>query len=409
MSKESVKTALAIKRRRQLGIHALFPRAICSKLRCVENISYAGKLFIPDIEQFKDFHTSQYEVEIFDKVLDSLKQLWTETYGLNKCFEIFEKYVEFEPILFKNPRYRDHFIHQYLVFLTGLPILDRFKPIFASKLTQVAETKRDLIDIEKTWLLTSTYHDIGYPIERFENWLSFFFVEFLKMKENPVSIGMSRILVERDYLSYLHTLSEFAFQVYKDVNPMLEKKDLFRLIVKGFLKRNHGVVSSLMLLDNYNAMFGPDSGVYSKDVFNAQVLPSALAIALHAPNIWSTYMFPHIPFERDPITFLLIYCDAVQEWGRPSLPHSVRQSPYIPLITDFEINDRNVSMTLSYDIVEEVKLPNGSQSTTFDLKKRQISSVMDKLKCSALGFEVILKSDDEEYGLEQFRKTCRGN
>jgi len=398
MSKESFKIAKAIKERSRLGIYSTFPQTLCEKLHKLKNTSCENKLFIP-----KD----QYEEEAFTKVLESLRLLWVETYELNNCFEVFKKYVEFEPILFKGLRYRDHFIHQYLVFLTGLPIINEFKSGFENNLSQVTMTTRKMIDIDKTWLLSSTYHDIGYPTEQFENWLKIFFSEFLKVKINPTTIDMSRILSERNYLASLYALSEYAFVVYKKVNPMLRQLDIFKMMMEKFLERNHGIISALILLDNYDSDLNSDSESYKKEILLAQVLPSALAIAMHTPNTWNTNILPRISFEKDPITFLLIYCDTVQEWGRPLIPYSFQQGPSVPLITHYEIGENRVSITLSYDIIEETTLPDGSTSTAFDLKKMQISQLFDKLCSSSVKFEIKLISNDKDYGEKVFRRACR--
>jgi len=51
-------------------------------------------------------------------------------------------------------------------------------------------------------------------------------------------------------------------------------------------------------------------------------IPSALAIALHDVEVWRELKKMHglhfLEFEDDPLTFLLIFCDNIQEWGRPS-------------------------------------------------------------------------------------------
>ena len=54
------------------------------------------------------------------------------------------------------------------------------------------------------------------------------------------------------------------------------------------------------------------------DVF----IPSVLAITLHDPGVWQRLKkdstLPVLRFEDDPLSFLLIFCDNIQEWGRPS-------------------------------------------------------------------------------------------
>ena len=407
MDKNSIKSAKALGKRDKLGIYSIFPKGILQELSHIENISYKSKLFIP--KNYKDFNKfgGMYNY-VFEGVYDSLMELWVKTYKLNKCFEIFKIYREFEPILFKGSHYRDHFIHQYLVFLTGLPMISRVSPNINSHLSDIGGVAKDLVDVEKSWLLASTYHDVSYPIQRFDDWLKAFFINFLNVKTNPVYIDMSQILLERSYLLNLHKLSDFSYQLYKKVSPVLEKDYLHSLWMKKFLERNHGVFSSLILLDKYKT----DATLIDKyfgDVFFSQVLPSGVAIALHDQNVWEEEVIPQIIFEKDPITFLLIYCDTVQEWGRPITPYSIQQSPYTPLITSYQVKNSKVSVSLTYDIVENVKLQNGKVSTTFDRKKEEVSLVFSKLKSSSVCFEIALKSTDRNFGYKEFiGRSCNG-
>ena len=394
-----MKIAEAISKRNQLGLYSVFPEALWRKLSKAQNISYIRNIFVPE---------DRRDGDVYDQILHSLKKLWTGTYEQHKCFEIIEKFAEFEPILFKRLRYRDHFIHQYLVFLFGLPILDRFKSAFERNLSQIDSISKDLVDIDKTWLLASTYHDIGYPIEQFETWLKTFLIEFLEVGGNPISIDMSQILSERRFLSSLNELSEFAFNVYRKANPLLDKNVLAEFLLKEFLRRNHGVVSSLILLNNYCKDLGPGSQRYAEEMFSTQALPSALAIALHVSKSWNTEILPQIPFETDPVTFLLVYCDTIQEWGRPSIPYIIQESPYVPLVTRYELSNHKISVTLTYDVVERIKLSDGSWTTTFDLKKEQVSKVCSVLNSHSIEFELTLESIDEEYGSRRFMRTCEG-
>ena len=400
MSKNSIKIAKAIAKRDELGVYSIFPQALINKLSNIENISYRNKIFIPKDEK---------DGNIFDDIHNSLRKLWVERYNLNECFEIFKAYREFEPILFKGSCYRDHFIHQYLVFLTGLPIISRFSANIKSNLSEIHGIIKDLVKVDKSWLLASTYHDISYPVQRFDNWLKAFFIDFLNIETNPVSINMSPILLERSHLSNLRKLTDFSYQLYKKVNPVLEKENLDRLWMENYLERNHGVFSSLILLDKYEINLGPGSEKHSLDIFSSQILPSAMAIALHDPYVWGEEVISHIVFENDPITFLLVYCDTVQEWGRPLTSYSIQQSPYVPLMSDYEVGVKNVSMTLTYDIVEEVRRQDGATSTTFEEKCEEISKLFSKLKSSSVRFEIVLESTDEDFGRKKFVRSSKDN
>ena len=68
------------------------------------------------------------------------------------------------------------------------------------------------------------------------------------------------------------------------------------------------------------------------EAFHNVIVPSAMAIALHDDNVWGrlnnnekwklsrgSCPLPSLEFDRDPLSFLLIFCDCAQEWGRPYL------------------------------------------------------------------------------------------
>lgn len=393
MSKKSVKREEALKELDDLGVFVIFPQALQDQLSKIDNISYAEKIFIA-----KD----RSDVNIFDKVYKSLEGLWVQKYGLDDCFEIFKIYREFEPILFKGGRYRDHFVHQYLVFLTGLPIISQFKPNIATYFSQIDGIAEKLINIEKSWLIASTFHDIGYPIQRLDGWLKIFFTDFLNIKTKPLYIDMSLILHERNYLLNLYKLSEYLYKLYRMDNPMLEQDYLHVFWSKKFLEKNHGVLSSLILLDKYEISIGPGSKKFSQATFLSQILPSAVAIALHDSEVYTEEIIPQIIFEKDPISFILTYSDTVQEWGRPVAPNIIQQPSYIPLLTRYDVDNQKVSVTLTYKIVEEVPLRDGTKSTNFDEKKKEISSLFSKLKSSSVRFEIVLKSIDAEFGYKTF-------
>jgi len=65
------------------------------------------------------------------------------------------------------------------------------------------------------------------------------------------------------------------------------------------------------------------------DILKDFFVPSALAIALHDKQVWQQLrkesnrdspprILRNMEFEKDPLSFLLIFCDNLQEWGRPS-------------------------------------------------------------------------------------------
>lgn len=395
MSEISSKMTEALARRDELGIHCIFPQPLLDQLSSLANISYADRIFVPSSPSFKPS-------DVLDPIHASLEDLWVSKYDLGACFEIFQRYRGFEPMLFRETRYRDHLTHQYLVFLTGLPIIDKLRLDLERGMSNFDGVITDLVDIEKTWLLASTYHDVSYPIQQLESWLSSFFLEFLAVGTNPVRVDMSSMLLERGFLASWSKLYELSYQLFRKINPVIDKDSLGKMWMEALLERNHGVFSSLILLDKYDIHSTPGSGQYSMELFSSQLLPAALAIALHDEFVWQNSVIPALSFEHDPITFILVYCDAVQEWGRPAAPFRTYKSPYLPVMTEFNLSDSGVSVTLEYDVIKEAN-SNGKTSTSFERKANQLSRVFSKLRSPTTKFEITLEPTDSDFDYE---RTC---
>ncbi|GAI14387.1 unnamed protein product, partial [marine sediment metagenome] len=104
--------------------------------------------------------------------------------------------------------------------------------------------------------------------------------------------------------------------------------------ITGPKKKNHGIISSISLLKLVENKFSKKikiSGMDYNEALEHVFVPSALAIAIHDDNLWSQLKepkkwkeregkcpLPNLKFDDDPLSFLLIFCDVIQEWGRPS-------------------------------------------------------------------------------------------
>ena len=130
-----------------------------------------------------------------------------------------------------------------------------------------------------------------------------------------------------------------------------DKKELVRLFFKEITeKKSHSILSSLSLLKVVqNFSFEEKNMVVNKlsknlpivkgkninvddtcgEIVKELFVPSALAIALHDKELWQRLrkesekdnhekVFRNLEFEKDPLSFLLLFCDNIQEWGRPS-------------------------------------------------------------------------------------------
>jgi len=278
--------------------------------------------------------------------------------------DICGKYEE----LLKNlsPKYRDHFVHQFQVFLLGAIIADKVN-------------KKVQDDLSKGWLLAATVHDFAYPLQGYDQWSNDFLSQLLRFDEPLSSIELKKCYIENALLSRTeHIISSLNVASNNEMKER-DKVDLNNKI-RRFLyyeiteKKNHCLMSSLALLKEFES---------NAIIFPGIVLPASFAIAIHDDDIWTVLAgqwdktrFPHtghfiahilgidkkltgddlnlprlefvkvleekkfisrwlmdiccdiwdilenpplpnIRFEERPLTFLLILCDNLQDWGRP--------------------------------------------------------------------------------------------
>ncbi|MBE3086637.1 MAG: hypothetical protein IMZ64_10530, partial [Bacteroidetes bacterium] len=90
------------------------------------------------------------------------KKLWKQYLGLE--YPNIQKRVE--NILQRDEVYREHFVHQFQVFLIGAFIIDMMHSEIAMKFY-----RKHRCSIEKAWLAASTFHDFNYGLQNFDTWL----------------------------------------------------------------------------------------------------------------------------------------------------------------------------------------------------------------------------------------------
>jgi hypothetical protein len=282
---------------------------------------------------------------------------------------------EFEPLLQQfSKRYREHFVHQFQVFLLGTIIFDKVCDSCFSDLN-----KDEVEKIMQNWLLASSIHDLTYPLQEYDKWSSDFFVKQLNINEPLSFLELSNIYVEKRFANRVEYIISQLKDSWSISSGQVNK--VFNAI-RNFIyyeianKKNHGLMSASYLLKTLEYQ--------DQDIINI-FLPAATAMALHDDEIWQvlsnqinnyqpylldkilnprekgnlidiienkeldentkddkiardlyekegswkstlyrelvdivkTNPLPHLCFEKQPIAFLLILCDNLQDSGRP--------------------------------------------------------------------------------------------
>ena len=236
-------------------------------------------------------------------------------------------HMKLEPLLRElYPKYRDHYIHQFQVFLLGALIIDG--------LIDSQKIKQELTyDLCMGWLLASTFHDFTYPVQKHDEYIADFFKQslgieeslgFLELKDNYTEYSFSAC-IEHILYSAAKCFNDKDFNKEAGAENFNKIRDFF--YYKITQNKNHGLLSSLGLLKKFR----------NKLDFNHILLPAAVATALHDDEIWQLLhgleatnkkeveyiacvreIAPlcKLDFDDHPLAFLLILCDNIQDWGR---------------------------------------------------------------------------------------------
>lgn len=287
-------------------------RKLLELIANLKSVSYAKELR-QIANDYLDYDTDDYS---FAKKW--IGELWAKYFSISYP----DLHERLEPMLKElYPKYRDHFLHQFQVFLLSSIMIDCL--IISEKLNVYKDT------LSKGWLLTSTFHDFAQAIQKYDHWSKTFFKESLKIDVFE-SLELKKYYVENTFSSNAEHIISSLGKCFCNFNGQNITENYNR--VRNFFyhqitdKKNHGLLSSLSLLKRFE-----DNGE-----FHTVILPSATAIAIHDDAIWQTLcgtiknsnenewteklcslkLLPKLELNILPLSFLLILCDNIQDWGR---------------------------------------------------------------------------------------------
>jgi hypothetical protein len=200
---------------------------------------------------------------------------------------------------------------------------------------------------ELCWLITASFHDMGYPVQKYDKWSEKFLQQVFKIKSSPGTLEFKSNFVDEHFLFCMgYLICELCCtHLNKNQEPPIDwfasENDHVQFFYQQITdKKNHGVMSSISLL-KVILFTSDDEDIPNKIKIERKIgdfprflketlVPSALAIALHDSEIWKgeyvikdkiqkvPNFIKNINFVDNPLTFLLIFCDTIQEWGRPN-------------------------------------------------------------------------------------------
>ena len=293
----------AIIRRKTNDAKDLISFSLIDKLSELTNICYKDDLIELSL---KYRQKSGNDWEIAEKVV---KDLWEKYLDL----EYPNVQRRIENILQKDERYREHFVHQFQVFLIGAYILDKLYPEIGSQYQEKYKS-----NIENVWLAASTFHDFNYGLQNFDAWLLQYFKETLRISSIQTKENLN--IFNLDSAMIRETLYDKLLKIITQFNCTLDKDDEEKLIKYFYEKtvrdRNHGVLSAISILKLFEDKTKEHENNTEYSLWGEEgILQAALAICIHDEDIWES-LCGCLGYRRSPSKLPDNEDDCIKKCGR---------------------------------------------------------------------------------------------
>ena len=305
---------------------------------------------------------------MYDRIISIIKIINT-TLGFNRngCIQVVEEITKkYEEILGTGLRYREHLVHQFQVFLLGLYIISCNEKIRAAMLNYLERCciTSTFDNILRCWFLSSIFHDFAYSMEKLDDWLGAYFQtlfsEELGKERLPFIFLWENLFTVEKYEYHKNMLMEAINRRVVSAEPSSQDTNLHHMFITTLMaksdkkKKNHGLFGALVLM---NKLMREPQEHDDRDVVPI-VREAAVAIALHARDVYEDiYKMRETVIDGSPFAFLLVFCDNVQEWGRPWMKEL---EPGAIDLEDIGITESEVKVILKCDhkkVLNIVTLP----------------------------------------------------
>ena len=327
-----------------------------------------------------------------------------QVYGLDELYSYYQKYKEFERMLYGSSQYyRDHVIHVLRTWLSGVICLVRNNGEFLLDCIKIHDEQDiHLEPAEKLsiWTIIALTHDLGYPLEKAKDIIEKTQSMVGTFVTNPdISMDLSFHGVQNymnDFIVRLMSSKMVDNSTHDNDGNVIDKKYVARLQPKYYFKfqksleqTQHGIVSTLIIYKLLTYFLESDYNINEDYSFSGDdrrqfyIRREILrAIASHTcTDVYHMYM--------GSFAFLLIIADDMQEWGRKYITEL-----YVPATINHVRSDINLTVSTTKDTPHHCKL---IENVSIDEKDgwKAIVALLNRLKEQALVYVTIFRDGQE--------------
>ena len=274
--------------------------------------------------------------------------------------------AEIEKIIatFEQNRIRDHFFHAFNTMMLGFMIIDKFYDKFD------ALAKKDGSDIvlEFIWILTSLYHDIGYPVlfqrSLFCETYGLYGEQSLQVSDKCLQQDRQNLWdYSKDYsfaitvldslFSHItnHVPEKWVFDGFPHQNQQTAFKDIMKT---SFVEEGaHGAVGALKLALLTSQLVSSIERNPDREFLYRHIMLASMSILFHDSKVRDCFRnnsIQNIKAEDFPFLVLLTYVDILQDDRRDLTGSSSRPD----IFKDVEIvNNIEIVAKLNKEVLEE--------------------------------------------------------
>jgi len=325
-----------------------------------------------------------------------------KAYGIDELKKYYDSYTEFERILYgSNQYYRDHVIHVFRTWLSGVELLTKNGGEYLQHITlHEKDYTMSLNHVEKlsVWTIVSLTHDLGYPLQKAKSIIDTTRSMVATFITNPdISIDFSFHGVQNYMNDFIVRLmsSKMKKRGKEEKYPIyvarLQPKYYFKF-QKSLERNHHGILSTLIIYKLLTYFLESDYNINEDYTFDMEECRQFYirreilrAIAAHTcDDVYQLYM--------TSFSFLLRICDDTQEWGRKNISEL-----YVKSSQEYKIEDIDLSIDASNkehkcSIREEISLSDETDA---------VAKLIDRFRDQSLVYVTIFR-DGQDTVLRDF-------